>query len=42
MASRWTFYIGKNGRLAAIDRNVKAGSHGAEIVRRLESLNSEF
>jgi len=42
MASRWTFYIGKDGRIAAIDRKVSAGSHGEEIVRRLESMKSEL
>jgi peroxiredoxin Q/BCP len=41
MASRWTFYIGKDGRIAAIDRKVSAATHGEEIVRRLESLKSE-
>jgi len=40
-AQRWTFYIGKDGRIAAIDRKVSAGSHGEEIVRRLASLKSE-
>jgi len=41
MASRWTFYIGKDGRLAAIDRKVSAGSHGEEIVRMLTRLKSQ-
>jgi thioredoxin-dependent peroxiredoxin len=40
-ASRWTFYIGTDGRIAAIDRKVSAGSHGEEIVRTLERMKSE-
>jgi peroxiredoxin Q/BCP len=38
MASRWTFYVGKDGRIASIDRKVAAGTHGEEIVRTLASL----
>lgn len=37
-ASRWTFYIGVDGRILAIDRNVHAASHGADIAARLEEL----
>ena len=40
-AMRWTFYIGVDGRIAAIDRKVAAAAHGEEIVRRLTSLKSE-
>jgi thioredoxin-dependent peroxiredoxin len=38
MASRRTFYIGKDGRIAAIDRKVSAGSHGEDVVRMLAGL----
>jgi len=41
MASRWTFYIGKDGRIAAVDKKVSAATHGEEIVRTLESLKSQ-
>ena len=34
-ASRWTFYIGADGRLLAIDKKVSAASHGRDIVARL-------
>jgi len=34
-ASRWTFYIGADGRVRAIDKNVSAASHGRDIVARL-------
>ena len=37
-ASRWTFYIGMDGRIAAIDRDVKASSHGVEVVEQLKAL----
>jgi len=38
MALRRTFYIGKDGRIAAIDRKVSAGSHGEDVVRMLAGL----
>jgi hypothetical protein len=38
MASRWTFYIGSDGRILAIDKQVHASSHGVDIARRLEEL----
>ena len=41
MASRWTFYIGKDGDILFIDREVKAGSHGGDIAARLEELGVE-
>ena len=39
-AQRWTFYIGKDGRIAAIDKKVTPGSHGQDIVKQLSNLNS--
>jgi peroxiredoxin len=36
---RWTFYIGKDGRIAAIEKKVNAGSHGAQMVSTLDSLS---
>jgi len=41
-ARRWTFYIGKDGRIAAIEKKVNAGSHGAQMVSTLDSLKSEL
>jgi peroxiredoxin Q/BCP len=35
--SRWTFVIGADGRIAAIDRNVKVQSHGRDLEARLQS-----
>ena len=38
MASRWTFYIGADGRILDIDKGVRAASHGTDIAKRLEEL----
>ena len=37
-ASRWTFYVGVDGRILAIDKQVHAASHGGEIAARLDEL----
>lgn len=37
-ASRWTFYIGADGRIAAIDKQVQSGSHGTDVVQQLRAL----
>jgi thioredoxin-dependent peroxiredoxin len=37
-AQRWTFFIGVDGRILAIDRNVSASTHGSDIVDRLTAL----
>jgi thioredoxin-dependent peroxiredoxin len=37
-ASRWTFYIGADGRILEIDRNVSARRHGEDIVATLKRL----
>jgi peroxiredoxin Q/BCP len=34
-ASRWTFYIGSDGRILDIDKQVSAASHGRDVVARL-------
>ena len=34
-ASRWTFYIGADGRMLDIDKKVSAASHGSDVVARL-------
>lgn len=38
MASRWTFYIGADGRVLEIDRSVSARTHGADVVATLKKL----
>ena len=37
-ASRWTFYIGADGRVLDVDRHVQAGSHGRDLASKLSEL----
>lgn len=37
-ASRWTFYIGKDGKILFIDKNVKTSTHGADVSAKLKEL----
>ena len=37
-ASRWTFYISKEGKILFVDDKVKAGAHGADIAAKLKEL----
>ena len=39
-ASRWTFYIGSDGRILDIDKKVSAASHGRDVVAKLTDLTS--
>ena len=34
-ASRWTFFIGADGRILDIDKKVSAASHGRDVVAKL-------
>lgn len=38
LASRWTFYIGKNGRIAHIDQSVQPTSHGPTVASEVARL----
>jgi peroxiredoxin Q/BCP len=38
MAKRWTFYIDPTGRIADIDRAVKPGTSGEDLVEHLQKL----
>jgi peroxiredoxin Q/BCP len=38
LASRWTFYIGPDGRILDIDKQVRSASHGADVARRLQEF----
>ena len=38
---RWTFYIGSEGKILHIEKKVKAGSHGQDIVAKLKELGVE-
>ena len=37
--SRWTFFIDRRGRIAAIDKHVHTASHGADAAARLNALH---
>jgi thioredoxin-dependent peroxiredoxin len=37
-ASRWTFYIGLDGRILDIDKQVRTASHGHDVAMRLTAL----
>ena len=38
IAKRWTFYIGKDGKILFIDKDVHTGRAGADVAKRLASL----
>ena len=38
MANRWTFYIGKDGMIQAIDKNVNAATSAEDMAGRLQQL----
>jgi len=38
MANRWTFYIGADGRITHIDRQVNPNSSGEDLVNQLSAL----
>jgi peroxiredoxin Q/BCP len=37
-ASRWTFYIGPDGKLLDIDKSVKPQTAGTDVAAKLEAL----
>ncbi len=37
-AKRWTFYIGKDGKVLLVDKDVKVDTSGADIAARLAEL----
>ena len=38
VAKRWTFYIGKDGKILAIDKDVKVDTAGADVAAKLGEL----
>ena len=38
LASRWTFYIGPEGKILFIDKMVRPASSGTDIVAKLKEL----
>lgn len=38
VTNRWTYYIGKNGKVLHVDKEVKAENHGQDIANQLAKL----
>jgi len=38
-AQRWTFFIGPDGKILAIDKSVKTDTHGADVAAKLGELH---
>lgn len=38
LAQRWTFFIGKDGKILHVDKEVKAGNHAQDIAAKLKEL----
>lgn len=38
LANRWTFYIGKDGKILAIDKNIKTDHAGQDVAAKLKKL----
>lgn len=38
-ASRWTFIVGRDGRIAAIDKSVRVSSHGCDVAAAVARLD---
>ena len=38
LARRWTFYIGPDGKILFVDKDVKPGTAGADVAARLAEL----
>jgi peroxiredoxin Q/BCP len=38
VSQRWTYYIGKDGKILHIDKTVKTDSHGEDIAAKLKEL----
>jgi len=37
-AKRWTFYIGKDGKIAFIDKEVKVDTAGTDVAAKLAEI----
>ncbi len=37
-SARWTFYIGPDGKILHIDKQVKSAQHGADVAAKLAEL----
>lgn len=37
-AKRWTYYVGPDGKVLYVDKEVRTGSHGADVAAKLKEL----
>jgi peroxiredoxin Q/BCP len=37
---RWTYYVGADGKILYIDKEVKTGTAGADVAARLKALGA--
>jgi thioredoxin-dependent peroxiredoxin len=37
-ASRWTYFIGRDGRIVSVDREISPTSHGEDLLARVRTL----
>lgn len=35
---RWTFFIGSDGKILFVDKNVNPDTHGEDVVKKLQEL----
>ena len=40
-SNRWTYYVGKDGKVLYVDKKVKTGDHGESIATKLAELEIE-
>lgn len=41
LPERWTFYIGKDGKILYVDRQVRASTAAEDVVSKLKELNPQ-
>lgn len=41
LPQRWTYIIGKDGKILAIDKDVKTADHATDVAKRLDELKVE-
>lgn len=41
VSNRWTYYVGKDGKVLYVDKSVKATDHGEAVVEKLAELGVE-